>query len=183
MTLSSFSATNTTLAVVQHCTIIMLHKHLGLTHTPFCHMRKSLLVCMYHIVCRLKNCHNVSISCFDIFAGGATSSPGPGSDSGLSGLEVNSKKASSPAAAVEEDSIADSGRRSQSLEILSDDLRSMTLSSTPSSSPSPRLASSQATPAPPGANKGHVHFMSVDNGTLNNPADIVRSMVTETELG
>ena len=113
-------------------------------------------------------------------------SDAPGSDSGLSGLDNPGIDSMTKRAPLEnENSIVDSGRRSQSLEILSDDLRSMTLS-TPSS-PSPRPPSSQAN------NKGHVHFMSAGNSTMAfakeaenqtlNPAEIVRSMVAESELG
>ena len=90
---------------------------------------------------------------------------GPGSDSGLS-TENGSKKAPSPETEI---SAEDSGRRSQSFELLSDDLQSLTLS-TPSS-PSPRPSSKI---------RGHVHFMSVEGRETNNAA-IVRSMVAESE--
>lgn len=67
--------------------------------------------------------------------------------------------------------MVDSGRRSQSFEFLSDDLRSMTLS-TPSS-PSPR---------PPGGKiRGHVHFLSKEREGHNTSA-IVRNMVVTSAL-
>jgi len=89
------------------------------------------------------------------------------SDSGLS-FDEGSKKAASPEEAI---SMVDSGRRSQSFEFLSDDLRSMTLS-TPSS-PSPR---------PPGGKiRGHVHFLSKEREGHNTSA-IVRNMVVTSAL-
>jgi len=118
----------------------------------------------------------------------ASSTCGPGSDSGLSGLdgaEANSmmhhhKKSSSPEM---ENSIVDSGRRSQSLEILSDDLRSMSLSTPSSPSPRPPTAASAASEAKlsTGSHRGHVHFLSssAENGNTPNNADIVRNMVEE----
>lgn len=90
------------------------------------------------------------------------------SDSGLSGLDDGSKKAASPEEAI---SMVDSGRRSQSFEFLSDDLRSMTLS-TPSS-PSPR--------PPAGKIRGHVHFLSKEREGHNTSA-IVRNMVVTSAL-
>jgi len=96
---------------------------------------------------------------------------GPGSDSGLS-TENGSKKAPSRSSPETESSNdRDSGRRSQSFEMLSDDLRSLTLSTPSSPSPQPRPSSKI---------RGHVHFMSVE-GRETNSAAIVRSMVAESE--
>jgi len=92
------------------------------------------------------------------------------SDSGLSGLDDGSKKAASPE--QEAISTVDSGRRSQSFEFLSDDLRSMTLS-TPSS-PSPRPPNSKI--------RGHVHFLSKLESKGQNTSAIVRNMVTTSAL-
>ena len=75
------------------------------------------------------------------------------------------------------------GRRSQSLEILSDDLRSMSLSTPSSPSPRPPTAASAASEAKlsTGSHRGHVHFLSssASNGNTPNNADIVRNMVEE----
>eukprot|EP00093_Oithona_nana_P006644 06644.XXX_130216_107367_1 [CDS] Oithona nana genome sequencing. len=101
---------------------------------------------------------------------------GPGSDSGLS-TENGSKKGPSRSSPETENSLVessndrDSGRRSQSFEMLSDDLRSLTLSTPSSPSPQPRPSSKI---------RGHVHFMSVEGRETNNAA-IVRSMVAESE--
>ena len=109
-------------------------------------------------------------TCLHILADATHSGGGPGSDSGLS-TENGSKKArSSPETETGTDNDRDSGRRSQSFEMLSDDLRSLTLS-TPSS-PSP--------PRPSSKIRGHVHFMSIEGRETNNAA-IVRSMVAESE--
>ena len=72
------------------------------------------------------------------------------------------------------------GRRSQSLEILSDDLRSMSLSTPSSPSPRPPTAASEAKLST-GSHRGHVHFLSssASNGNTPNNADIVRNMVEE----
>lgn len=116
---------------------------------------------------RIKNARNQNIQ---KLSNSSAASTYPGSDSGLSGLDPAFEKKNSPSPnSTQTESIVDSGRRSQSLEVLSDDLRSMTLS-TPSS-PSPR---------PSTGNKGHVHFLSTD---VTNHAEIVRNMVAETELG
>jgi len=136
--------------------------------------------------------------------------PGPGSDSGLSGLDQpdtkrltrsttpktsSNSKASSPE--IGENSIVDSGRRSQSLEILSDDLRSLTLSttSTPSSpSPRPSVAASnlsdvekirQIGSAGNGSRDhrgGHVQFVSGNQNHSNSNAQIVQSRNGESDL-
>jgi len=120
--------------------------------------------------------------------------PGPGSDSGLSGLDQpdtkttrsitpktsSNSKASSPE--IGDHSIVDSGRRSQSLEILSDDLRSLTLSTSTPSSPSPRPpASSNLSDVGKisGSSRGHVHFVS---GNQTNSASL-QSKNDESELG
>ena len=76
------------------------------------------------------------------------------------------------------------GRRSQSLEILSDDLRSMSLSTPSSPSPRPPTAASAASmeaKLSTGSHRGHVHFLSssAENGNTPNNADIVRNMVEE----
>jgi len=136
--------------------------------------------------------------------------PGPGSDSGLSGLDQpdtkrltrsttpktsSNSKASSPEIGCE-NSIVDSGRRSQSLEILSDDLRSLTLSttSTPSSpSPRPSLAASnlsdvekirQIGSAGNGSRDrgGHVQFVPGNRNHSNSNAQIVQSRNGESDL-
>ena len=90
---------------------------------------------------------------------------GPDSDSGLSGfgeMEDSFKRDGGRESKTE--SAVDSGRRSQSLENLSEDLASVSLAS-PISSPSPMPASSDSaagkTPTPAAAKgSGHVHFVS-----------------------
>ena len=92
----------------------------------------------------------------------------------------SNSKASSPE--IGDHSIVDSGRRSQSLEILSDDLRSLTLSTSTPSSPSPRPpASSNLSDVGKisGSSRGHVHFVS---GNQTNSASL-QSKNDESELG
>lgn len=115
---------------------------------------------------------------------------GPDSDSGLSGLELDSSGEAGPKK-MDNNSTVDSGRRSQSLELLSDDLRSVSLSSAPST-PSPRppsavscrgrSASGSGQKRP--AFRGHVHFLSssVDRSAQNDsPGGIVRNMVSSAQ--
>ena len=91
---------------------------------------------------------------------------GPGSDSGLSGLENDEKLMKKSGSPEMENSIVDSGRRSQSLEILSDDLRSISIS-TPSS-PSPRPPKIDDKSDARSTNSGHVHFLPNESRNLNN---------------
>ena len=77
----------------------------------------------------------------------------------------------------------DSGRRSQSLEILSDDLRSLTLSTSTPSSPSPRPPASNLSDVGKiaGSSRGHVHFVS---GNQTNSASLQsKNDESESELG
>ena len=88
---------------------------------------------------------------------------GPDSDSGLSGFGEMDDAFKRDGRESKTESAVDSGRRSQSLENLSEDLASVSLAS-PVSSPSPMMASSESaagkTPTPTTKGSGHVHFVS-----------------------
>ena len=98
---------------------------------------------------------------------------GPDSDSGLSGFEVDESKRDGGGRESKTESAVDSGRRTQSLENLSEDLASVSLSS-PVSTPSPRppmLTSETEDPMSEAGGKlssksyprGHVHFLPNEN--------------------
>ncbi len=98
---------------------------------------------------------------------------GPDSDSGLSGFEADESKRDGGGRESKTESAVDSGRRTQSLENLSEDLASVSLSS-PVSTPSPRppmLTSEMEDPMSEAGGKsssksyprGHVHFLPNEN--------------------